>query len=320
MRRDRFDQARQFRLLVPAGDLHPFQRRLREIVLGVAEQVDLGRRGIRQFRQRRHRAGALVIRQDPKHGDAQLAFARRNRVNRPCGPSNRLVRHHDGAVRQAVAADACQHVLAGAEDPLGFLELPGALGPPRQDIPRPMRRPIGDAGIAGVRGGLVAVEACRQRQQVHLRTDRKVVVHRQVERHIQPVDQAANVDVHAQQVMDMDALHAELAQHLDQILQSFGRQGKLGMAGQHRDRQLAAAGAGFQQQDVGLAVQALDQAVDMAPHATAKAVRDHQQHRQARVPQQRSGQGEAERPDRIQPDVPGDVRVTAQPTPPHASD
>ena len=75
---------------------------------------------------------------------------------------------------------------------------------------------------------------------------------------------------------------------------AFGRQGQLGVAGQpgptapRRDRSLPAAGSRP-------VPGALDQVQDMPPHAAAQVMRDHQDGRQVRAPEQLHGHRETER-------------------------
>ena len=99
--------------------------------------------------------------------------------------------------RRAVAGQPGPDILARAEDAVGLHEQPGVLAAPGQDVACAMAGPVGDAGVAAGRAGLAAIVRVQPGQQVHLRADPVIVVHRHVERHAEPMDQRAQVEVDA---------------------------------------------------------------------------------------------------------------------------
>ena len=85
-----------------------------------------------------------------------------------------------------------------------------------------MARPIGDAGIAAGASRLLAIRAVEERQQVYLGTDGEIVVHGQIERHTQTVDQPAYIEIHTDWVVDVHAPDPGRAQQGGHLVQPIG--------------------------------------------------------------------------------------------------
>ena len=128
-------------------------------------------------------------------------------------------------------------------------------------------------------------------------------MHSDVERHIERVDEVPQVEVHSEQVMDMQAADAGRAQNGGDAVDLLGRQHRDGMARQRRDRQRDAARSRFQKQEIGAIARTADQIADVASHAAAKRVGDQQGDRATEMAEQRGGGSEAGRTGRILADV-----------------
>ena len=179
---------------------------------------------------------------------------------------------------------------------------------PGHDVACAVRTSVRDAGVAAGDIRLPAIQAVAPGQQVDLRTDRVIIVDGHVERHAQAVDQRADIHIHPEQVVDMHPRHVHRSQH-----QRPGRptvavgKASAGWLGRDGTDSAAPRSVACQQQEARLIAEARHQAVDMPADTAAEFMRHHQDHRQLRLAEQRRGDGEAERNDRTQGDMTGDV-------------
>ena len=121
-----------------------------------------------------------------------------------------------------MAFQPVEHVLARTQHARGLPELPGMVSAPGEDIAGAMGTAARDAGIATGQVRFATVKTVPPGQQVDLRADGEIVMHGDIEGHVQPVDQRLDVHVHGQQMVDMHPRHVHRPQQQDQIVQAFG--------------------------------------------------------------------------------------------------
>ena len=290
-----FQQGGQFAFLVSPADPHPGARRAGEHILGMAQKLDFEAGGVGRHGHRGHGMGALVVGQHAQYGDPQFLARPGRRPHPPRPRLHRLMTQHPRLHAQTMAGQAVQRVLAGGEDAVGLAELPGPAVPPGQDIGRPVRGPVGYAGVAPLRSRFAAIRTGRPGEEGDLGAECEIVVDGHVERHVQRMDQRAGVDLVSHQVMDMDPGDIGGSRHRRQVAPAFRRQDQAGMPGQRGHRQRGAGGGGLQHQVVHAAPVALDGVQDVPPHAAAQLVRQQQDRGQAGVAEQRHGDRETVR-------------------------